>query len=263
MKIGITQIVLGDMSLTDTLDLCRQARYDAVELVFSETKDLHVRLGDRDLARVRAQCAAAGVEISSLMTTAADRGNLLSRDPAERDTLRRGLVRALEIAGALGVGAVLLNPGGLTGEGTYEEAWADLRQVLRELAPVAAGRRAVIGLENVWNRFLLSPAEARAFVDEVGSPWVKLYLDTANMMAYGYPQHWIRSLGPRITRVHLKDFRRREHRFVSLGEGDTDWPLVLGELRRVGYDAPLIHEVDGDRQACVDLADRLRQLLTD
>jgi hexulose-6-phosphate isomerase len=126
---------------------------------------------------------------------------------------------------------------------------------------VAAANRAVIGVENVWNRFLLSPAEARTLIDEVDSPWVKVYLDTANMMAYGYPEHWIRSLGSRITRVHLKDFVRRDHRFVNLLEGDTDWPAVMAELRQVGYRGPLIHEVGGDRATWVDLTDRMRRIV--
>lgn len=261
MKIGITQIILGEMSLEDTLDLCRQAGYQSVELVFNETKDLDVRLRDPELAKVRERCTAAGVEIGSVIATFADRGNLLSRDPAERDKLRRGLVRSLEIAGVVGAGAVLLHPGSLTVEGTYEEAWTDLREALRETAPLAAAHRVVIGLENVWNRFLLSPWEARTFIDEVNSPWVKLYLDTANMMAYGYPEHWIRGLGPRIVRVHFKDYVRRDHRFVNLLDGDTDWPTVMAELRRAGYGGPVIHEVGGDRAALVDLADRMRRIV--
>ena len=40
MKIGITQIILGSMSLEDTLRLCEDAGYQAVELVFAEGKDL-------------------------------------------------------------------------------------------------------------------------------------------------------------------------------------------------------------------------------
>ena len=88
-----------------------------------------------------------------------------------------------------------------------------------------------------------------------------IYLDTANMMAYGYPEHWIRSLGARIRKVHLKDFVRREHRFVSLLEGDTDWATLMRELRRVGYDSTLIHEVGGDHQALVELGDRMRRIV--
>ena len=127
--------------------------------------------------------------------------------------------------------------------------------------PLAEEMGAAIGLENVWNKFLLSPREARLFVDEIGSEWVGIYLDTANMMAYGYPEHWIRELGTRIKKVHFKDFRRSEHSFVNLLEGDTDWPAVMAELRAVGYDSTLIHEVGGSREELIDLGARMRQIV--
>ena len=116
-------------------------------------------------------------------------------------------------------------------------------------------------MENVWNKFLLSPWEAQSFVDEVGSPWVGIYLDTANMMAYGHPEQWIRGLGKRIKKVHFKDFKRREHSFVNLLDGDTDWPTVMHELRQAGYDSTLIHEVGGDHQTLVDLGERMRRIV--
>ena len=100
-----------------------------------------------------------------------------------------------------------------------------------------------------------------AIVDEVDSEWVGTYLDTANMMAYGYPEHWIRELGNRIKRVHFKDFKRREHRFVNLLDGDTDWPTVMRELRAIGYDEYVIHEVGGDRETQIDIAKRMRQIV--
>lgn len=261
MKIGITQIILGDMSLEETLDLCAEAGYQAVELVFREGKDLHPDMSDGELAAVARRCAAAGVEIGSVIANYPDRGSLLSRQAAERQACCRSLARSLEVAGVLGAGAVLLHPGQLTVEGTYEEAWDALRDALAEMAVRAAASRVVIGLENVWNKFLLSPREASQFVDAVGSPWVGLYLDTANMMAYGFPEHWIRSLGKRLARVHLKDFARRDHRFVNLLEGDTDWPAVMAELRRAGYQGPVVHEVGGDRAALVDLAERMRRIV--
>ena len=81
------------------------------------------------------------------------------------------------------------------------------------------------------------------------------------MMAYGYPEQWIRALGSRIKKVHFKDFCRGEHRFVNLLDGDTDWSAVMRELRVVGYDSTLIHEVSGDRETLVDLGDRMRQIV--
>jgi L-ribulose-5-phosphate 3-epimerase len=262
VQIGVTQIILKDLSLDDTLSLCAEAGYDAVELTFTaDGKDLHVDMSADELAGVRRRCDEAGVTIAAVLGHYAERGNLLSRDAAERDACARCLARALEIAGGVGTDAVLLHPGQLTARGTYTEAWDDLVGHLRELAPTAQGHGVAIAVENVWNKFLLSPREAAQFVDEVGSDFVGIYLDTANMMAYGFPEHWIAELGPRIKKVHLKDFARRDHRFVDLTDGDTDWPAVMAGLRAIGYDGTLIHEVGGDRDTQIEMARRMRAIV--
>lgn len=260
MKIGVTQIVLGRMSLDDTLELCQEAGYDALELVFGPGKDLDAGMSGAELGQVTKRCEGAGVEITSVIANLPERGNLLSRDAGEREQCCRCVSRSLEIAGALGAGATLLHPGQLAVEGTYREAWDDLTEALGRLAIEAEAHRVAIGLENVWNKFLLSPDEAVRLVEAVGSEWVGIYLDTANMMAYGYLEHWIRALGPHIVRVHLKDFDRAGHKFVNLGEGDTDWPAVMAELRAAGYSSSLIHEVGGDRSVLVDLGERMRRI---
>ncbi len=261
MKIGVTQIILGNITLDDTLNLCRDAGYECVELTFRSGRDLEPDMSAAEIKQVGEQCTAAGIHIGSVIAGYADGGNFLSRNPEEREKRKKSLMRSLEIANLLNVNATLLHPGQLTIEGTYEQAWNDLRDILKEFAPLAAEKRVAIGVENVWNKFLLSPKEMREFVDEVGSEWVGVYLDTANMMAYGFPEHWIRGLGARIKKVHFKDFKRREHKFVPLMDGDTDWATLVRELRAVGYDDCVIHEVSGDRALQIEMAKRMRRIV--
>ena len=261
MKIGITQLLLGNMSLDDVLGLCLDAGYDAIELTFGEDKELDINMSPSEISRVGEKCAMAGIEISSTIANYSDSGNLLSLDANQREKGIRSVNRSLEIAGLLAVDTILLHPGQLTVEGTYQVVWDNLLGVLKDLALVAASNKAAIGLENVRNKFLLSSRETREFIDAVGSEWVGVYLDTANMMAYGYPEHWIRELGSRIKCVHFKDFKRGEHQFVNLLDGDTDWRSVMGELRAIGYDRYVIHEVGGDRAAQIDIAKRMRRIV--
>ncbi len=261
MKIGITQIILGSQTLDETLKLCEAAGYEAVELTFREGKDLHSGLSDAEIGAVGRKCADAGVEIASVIASGSAGGNLLSAAEEDQKAGRERVTRSVEIANILGVNATLLHPGHLAVDGTYDAAWDRLRDALIELAPVAEANRCAVGVENVWNRFMLSPREAAQLVDEVGSDWVGVYLDTANMMAYGYPEHWIRGLGSRIKKVHFKDFARRDHKFTDLMDGDTDWPTVVAELRAIGYDDAVIHEVGGDFDAQVETARRMRQIV--
>lgn len=260
MKIGVTQIILENLSLADTLSLCQEAGYDAVELCFDEERDTDISMSESELKAVRENCAAAGIDICSVVANYQDRGNLLSLHPRQREKGIKSVVRSLEIADALGVDAILLHPGQLTAEGTYQGVWDNLSSIMSDLALIAETRGAVIGLENVWNKFLLSPKEMCDFIDEIDSEWVRAYLDTANMMAYGYPEHWILELATRIVRVHFKDFKRGQHQFVNLLDGDTDWPTLMHYFRAIGYDGYVVHEVGGDWAHQVDVAERMRRI---
>ena len=261
MKIGITQIILGNASLDETLQLCEEAGYEAVELTFRDGKDLHPNMSASELDAARNACADANVEIASVIASVPGGGNLLSRDPEQRAAGIERVRKSCEIAHALGVSATLLHPGALPNEGTYDDAWNALQSSLRELAPAAEQTRCAVGIENVWNKFLLSPRETAQFIDEIDSPWIGAYLDTANMMAYGYTEHWIRALGKRIVRVHFKDFKRGPHAWTKLLDGDTDWKKVMAELRAVPYNQPVIHEVGGSREDHIDTAERMRRIV--
>lgn len=261
MKIGLTQIILQAWSLDDSLQLCQEAGYEAVELVFGQGQDPDVEMSDDEVRAVGKRCDQAGVEIGSLIAWYEDRGSYLSLDDKEREAARKCLHRSIDIADLLGVDAVLLHPGQLTADATYDAIWDLFLDEMKQTGNYAAAKGVTVGIENVWNKFLLSSREMAGFIDAVGSDRIGAYLDTANMMAYGYPEHWIRGLGKRISRVHFKDFSRRDHRFVDLMNGDTDWPIVMSELREIGYDRPLIHEVAGDRESLIQTAERMRKIV--
>ena len=262
MKIGLTQITArNEFSFPETLQVCREAGYEAIELLFEEGGDPDIGMSADEIRAVGRACREAGVEIASLLAWYKERGNLISPDPRERARRERETVRALEIAEILGVEVILLHPGRLTPQDRYQVAFDRLVGTLKELAVEAGRRGVVIGLENVWNQFLQSPAEMRALLDEVGSPWVRSYFDVANMRSTGYPEVWIRELGGRIVRVHFKDFSGASFRYVPFGEGEIDWPAVMRELRAIGYDGYVIHELGGDRGRQIELARRMREII--
>jgi L-ribulose-5-phosphate 3-epimerase len=139
--------------------------------------------------------------------------------------------------------------------------------VIRErLLPLARELKVVVAVEEVWNKFLLSPIEFARYVDEIDSPWLKAYFDVGNVVFYGYPQDWIRTLGARIAKVHLKDFRldRQNGRFTwtNLGDGDIDWLEVRRAFDAVGYKGFFTTEVAaGDAAYLKDLAGRVDRFL--
>jgi hexulose-6-phosphate isomerase len=198
-----------------------------------------------ELAAVRALAENYDLVFSGLATGLYWGANAASDDPAVRERAAQILERQIKCAAALGIEAILVVPGAVgvdfipgAEEVPYDLAYERAREFIGGAVALAARHRVHLAIENVWNKFLLSPLEMRAFVDSFGSEWVGSYLDVGNVLATGYPEHWISILGPRIRRVHFKDFRRGVgtiHGFVELLSGDANWPAIVGALRGSGY----------------------------
>jgi len=109
-----------------------------------------------------------------------------------------------------GSDAVLLVPGVVNPQTSYRDAWTRSQKEIRKLLPLAEELKIVIAIEEVWNRFLLSPLEMATYIEEFRSPWIQAWFDVGNVVLYGYPQDWIRTLGKSIVKVHLKDFKRKQ-----------------------------------------------------
>jgi len=108
-------------------------------------------------------------------------------------------------------------------------------------------------VEEVWNKFLLSPLEMDKYIGEFRCPWIKAWFDVGNVLLYGYPQDWIRTLGKSIVKLHIKDFKRKEdgYAWVNLGDGDADWPEVRKALAEIGYTGSAVAELEmATRHTC-------------
>ena len=129
---------------------------------------------------------------------------------------------------------------------SYDIVWERTTEGLRRVLPLAETLGVSLGIENVWNKFLLSPLEMARFIDSFDSPAIGAYVDVANILPYGYPQQWLKILGRRVVGIHFKDFRRAVgtiEGFVDLLEGDVDWPEVMAAIMEIGYDGPLVAEM--------------------
>jgi len=216
---------------------------------------------------IRDAAAKTGLKIHSVMNADHWKYPLSSADPAVVSKSVAGMEASLRNAKLWGCDSVLLVPAVVNPQTSYQDAWTRSQKVVKErILPLAQELKVVIGMEEVWNKFLLSPLEMAQYVDEFASPWVKAYLDVGNMVFYGYPQDWARTLGKRIHRVHLKDFKldRGDGKFFwkNLGEGDVDWVEVRKAFSEVGYDGWVTAELEGGDAAYLkDVAARIDRFL--
>lgn len=211
-----------------------------------------------------------GMPIHSVMNMAHWQNPLNSPDPAVVEKSLEGMRTSLRNAKLWGADTVLLVPAVVNADLTYADAWTRSQTQIKKLVPLATELKVVIGIENVWNKFLLSPMEMANYVDSFKSPWVKAYFDVGNILLYGFPQDWIRTLGKRICKVHLKDFsfrnnpqiKKRVADFVNLREGDLDWKAVHQALVGIGYKGDATVELPrGDADYLKDLSKRVDMIL--
>jgi L-ribulose-5-phosphate 3-epimerase len=258
-KAVLISMLPKDGSYAQRFAIAREAGFDAIEMQTVARED--------EAAEIRDAATTTGLRIHSVMNADHWRFPLSSGD---RDTVNKsvaGMETSLRNAKLWGADAVLLVPAVVDQTTSYRDAWTRSQLVIRErVLPLAQELKIVVAVEEVWNKFLLSPIEFARYVDELESPWLKAYFDVGNVVFYGYPQDWIRTLGARIVKVHLKDFRldRPNGRFAwtNLGEGDIDWLEVRRAFDDAGYRGFVTTEVAaGDAAYLKDLAGRVDRFL--
>jgi L-ribulose-5-phosphate 3-epimerase len=215
-------------------------------------------MSDLDAARRLGELARqAGVPIHSIVRGGWD-APFSDPDPKIIDKAFKTMETALRSAKAQGAETVLLVPAIVKEDVSYEQAYKRSQRHIKKLLPLAEELGVVIAVENVWNKFLLSPLEFARYVDEFESPWLKAYFDIGNVILFGYSQDWIRTLGDRIVKIHLKDFKRSGYEWTNLLDGDVNWKEVRRALDEIGYDGYLTTELKGgDEEYLTDLAGRI------
>ena len=248
------------LSIADRFKLAADAGFEAVEAYTAEDPKV--------AEEIKKAADNNKIRITSVMNQAHWDAPLSSSDPAAVKKSMDGMKTSLRNAKLWGADAVLLVPAVVNPQTSYKQAWERSQKQIRELIPVAEELKVVIAVEEVWNKFLLSPLEFASYVDAFKSSWVKAYFDVGNVVISGYPQDWIRTLNKRIVKVHLKDFKMGKGwspvtaQFVNLGEGDVDWAEVRAALGEIGYAGTVTAELDdGDLAYLTDVSKRIDRLV--
>ncbi len=247
------------LSYAERFRMARDVGFEGVQVY--TTPDQH------EAEEIKKAAEGAGIKIESVMNTAHWQNPLSSADPAVVEKSLEGMRTSLRNAQFWGADAVLLVPAVVNAQTSYHDAWTRSQEQIRKLLPLAEELGVVIAIEEVWNKFLLSPLEFARYIDEFTSPWVKAWFDVGNVVLFAYPQDWIRTLGNRIVKVHLKDFKVSRGgplvgEWVNLGDGDIDWAEVRKAFAEVGYAGFATTELaSGEEPYLRDVSSRVDRLL--
>ncbi len=237
----------SDMKIIDCMKIAKDAGFEGIELALNETGEMGLNSSEEEVLKYKNAASQIGIKISSLATGLYCSYPLTSNNKDTREKAKNIVKKQLNNAAILGVDTILVIPGAVGVDFIpgfevvdYDIAYNRSLEEIKELAYYAESKKVSIGLENVWNKFLLSPLEMRDFIDKINSPFVGAYFDVGNVIYSGYPEHWIKILGNRIKKVHFKDYRRDVGNlfgFVDLLSGDVNYPAVVKELQNIGYDS--------------------------
>lgn len=236
----------SDFPLFEAMSMARAAGFEGIEPSLTFDGPVSTSASDDDLKRLRDH-AEQTVEIHGLMGGQPIRSAPLTTiDKDEISKAVENIAQALRVVKTLGGTSLLVVPGTISVDVRYDIAYEGTLEGLKQVAPIAEDLQIFVAVENVWNKFLLSPLEMRNLLDEVNSPYVGCYFDVGNFLGWAIPQHWIEILAHRIKKVHVKDFKIQVGNmdgFVTLLQGDVDWKAVRHSLRTVGYDSYLSAEI--------------------
>lgn len=244
------------LSIADRYKLARDVGFEVVQAPTEPDQS--------KAEEVKRAADAANIRIDSVMNMDHWKYPLSSSDPAVVEKSLAGMRTSLHNAKLWGSEVVLLVPAVVNAQTSYHDAWTRSQKQIRTLIPLAEELKVVIGIEEVWNKFLLSPLEMVKYVNEFKSPWIKAWFDIGNVLLYGYPQDWIHTLGKSIVKMHVKDFKRHEdgYAWVNLGDGDVDWPAVRQAIADIGYSGSVITELEhGDEAYLRDVSRRFDRLV--
>jgi len=246
------------LTVLEKFEMAKRAGFEGVEPNTLNTAE--------EVKQYRECAEKTGVKITSIMNSDHWKYPLSDNDPEVVKKCVEGLKTSMHNAHDLGAGAVLLVPGIVTAEVRYRDVYRRSQDQIRKLLPLAQDLKVIIAIEEVGNRFLLSPLEMARYVDEFKSPWVRSYFDIGNVVSYAYPQDWIRTLGKRVCRVHIKHFEPgTDHPKFDPNDRRTqgiDWPEVRRAFSEIGYNGWITAEVkSGDENYIKEVNARMSRIL--
>jgi len=251
-----------------SLEAAAEAGFEVVE-VWAEGGHLDPRrAGPSEARRARALCRKLGLTVFSLHAPFGEGANIGDFDEQRRREAVKVVGEALYYASLMGAGFVVLHPG--TWEGSDDpEAHIEFRQrvlasltKLSERAEKLGVKLLVENMVPTGRRFRLG---ARAedllwLCKRVRGLGVCFDAGHANIGG-GSPTSWLRALGgERIKSLHLNDNDGRADLHLVPGKGSIDWASFMEVLECVGYEGPLLFEVQGGEDPLEMAREALRWL---
>ena len=254
MEIGIFARTFPRRSLTETLDAVLEAGLHVVQwnMVCAGLPVLPDEIPPVIAASIQRELAARDIRMAAVSGTF----NIIHPDRELRAALMRRL-RVLAAAGhSMGTSTITLSTGTCDAQdmwrahpdNTGPEAWETLLESMEQIAAIGQEFDMMMAFEPEVSNVVDTARKARLLLDTLGSAYLKVVLDGANLFHNGELPDMAAILdeacgllGPDIVLAHAKDLSRDGAAgHEAAGEGVLDYPRYLKGLSQQGYRGPLI-----------------------
>jgi sugar phosphate isomerase/epimerase len=253
MQLGIFAKTFVRATWQETLAAVKRHRVECVQFNFScaGLPTLPERIDPALTATIRTHLNQLSLSMVAISGTC----NLIHPDAAKRGQELARLQKLICASKELGAGVVTLCTGTRDLQDMWRahpdnrssDAWNDLLAALEQLLPVAEETGLALGIEPEPANVIDSAEKARALLDQLASPRLKIVFDAANLVHPGDIARQsdilakaVDLLGPDIVVAHAKDLARGTRGHLAAGRGELDYQCYLGLLRRAGFDGPVI-----------------------
>jgi predicted hexulose-6-phosphate isomerase len=258
MPVGLYEKALpAELSWEERLAAAGRAGYDYVQISIDESDKRLSRLDwtASERAALRNSIANSGVRISTMCLSAHRKYPLGSHDPEIRRQGQEILYKAIEFGVDIGLRVVQVMAYDVFYETSDEETRANFMEGLELGTRMAAQAGMMLGLENLDTPFVENASQGLAVIDEINSPWLRLYLDMGNLAAAGYsPPDEIRLTKDKLLGIHVKDAAPKVIRGIPFGKGIVPFRETFRALTDIGFWGMLGVEIWGDMHSDQDPA---------
>jgi sugar phosphate isomerase/epimerase len=248
MRLAYSSNAYRNFSIEETIARIAELDYDGLELLADVPHAWPAGLLDEQKTAIRKSLERHGLSISNvngfMMNAIADprqpywRPSWIEPDPNYRAIRREHTKRVLRLAGELTAPSIQTEPGGPLERGQSWRSAANL--FYEEVMPCVelAERLGVFLLIEPEPGLMIETFEQYLeFADRIGSPWLGLNFDIGHAFCTGQaPQDWIGPMASHTRHYHIEDIAAtREHVHLVPGRGAIDFPAVLREIAKSGY----------------------------
>ncbi|MCL2095436.1 MAG: sugar phosphate isomerase/epimerase [Oscillospiraceae bacterium] len=231
----------------------KDAGFDAVEINIDSKENasnhsLTLETTEKELDDIKDISEKYNLPVASISTSMWWIANMGSPEKQDRELGKKLLERQLACAKALGASGILVVPGGINNNISIKSAYENSAEFLKSSMELILEYKIKVGVENVWNQFFMSPFDMVYFIDNLDCGYITAYYDVGNVAAFSWSEYWVEILGPRISHIHIKDFRRNSGfnsggTWPALLDGDVNFEKIIPALRNTGWDGYLTAEI--------------------